>query len=262
MSDRCSTLFVFEGVTEDSIVSSLERHFMGGAVAIKCAFCGDIYQFYRKLKEDDFSVDVLTLLKHRNKKNRSNLEGYSPDSFAYIYFFFDYDGHATKADDGKVAEMLEFFNNETENGKLFISYPMVESVRHYKDRKSFKDLVVKCKGQNCPNTLDCERSEECMSAPRYKTFVPTDSDLNAVKLNSPERWKELIDAHLCKGHFVVDGGYSRPTELLVQSEVFRCQLEKYISQPCPVVAVLSAFPLFVQDYYGVSKLNEKLESES
>ncbi len=57
MSNKCNTLFVFEGeTTEENIVSKLEKYFVGESLAIKCAFCGDIYQFYRKLKAEEFSV--------------------------------------------------------------------------------------------------------------------------------------------------------------------------------------------------------------
>ena len=42
------------------------------------------------------------------------------------------------ADDSKIKEMLQFFDNETENGMLYISYPMVEAIRHYKDMNSFR----------------------------------------------------------------------------------------------------------------------------
>lgn len=259
MSNKCNTLFVFEGeTTEGNIASKLEKYFMGESLAIKCAFCGDIYQFYRKLKAEEFSVEILTMLKQRNEENSKTLEGYDNDSFAYIYFFFDYDGHATKADDKQIAEMLDFFNNETENGKLFVSYPMVEAIRHYKDKVSFKDLIVKCKKENCPNITDSKECAECLEEPHYKTFVPTDSNLTITKLDTIEKWKEIIDAHLCKGNFVVSGIYSRPNALLEQSELFQNQQQKYISQSCPVVAVLSAFPLFIQNYYGVDKLNEKL----
>jgi hypothetical protein len=33
--------------------------------------------------------------------------------------------HSPAANDDKIIELLDFFNEETENGKLFISYPMV-----------------------------------------------------------------------------------------------------------------------------------------
>lgn len=259
MSDRCNTLFVFEGEsTESNVISKLERYFMGESIAIKCVFCGDIYQFYRQLKAEEFSVEILTMLKQRSEKNRKILADYDNDSFAYIYFFFDYDAHATKANDEQVAEMIDFFDNETENGKLFISYPMVEAIRHYNGKESFKDLTVKCKRNNCPKFDECNDSENCLNEPHYKTFVPTDSDLNITKLDSFDKWKEIIDAHLCKGNYLLKNDYSYPVELMEQSEIFEAQLNKYISQQCPVVAVLSAFPLFIQNYYGADRLNKIL----
>ena len=58
------------------------------------------------------------------------MEGLSRDDFSEVFLFFDYDVHQTnlgKADDGDVInQMLESFDNETENGKLYISYPMVQ----------------------------------------------------------------------------------------------------------------------------------------
>ena len=54
--------------------------------------------------------------------------------FSEVYLFFDYDGHHNnipKKLSGKDAleEMLETFNNETELGKLYVSYPMVEAIK-------------------------------------------------------------------------------------------------------------------------------------
>jgi hypothetical protein len=260
MSNKCNTLFVFEGeATEQHIVARMEKYFMGASIAIKCAYCGDIYQFYRRMKEEDFDVNLVTLLKERSAGNRTVLAGYDNDSFAYVYFFFDYDGHATRANDNQVEEMLAFFNNETENGKLFISYPMVEAIRHFKSRDSFQELTVICKRGNCPKIASCPTVQTCKSAPHYKAFVPTDSDLNVTKLDSKEKWKSIIDAHLCKANLVVHNQYTLPHVLLEQSCIFQGQREKYISQSCPVVAVLSAFPLFLLDYYGVEKMTKCLE---
>ena len=33
----------------------------------------------------------------------------------------------------QILELLEYFNEETENGKLFISYPMIESIQYTKE---------------------------------------------------------------------------------------------------------------------------------
>lgn len=52
--------------------------------------------------------------------------------------------------------------------------------------------------------------------------------------------------------------YSLPEELVSQFVIFEKQIEKYIGQPCPKVAVLSAFPLFVFDYFGCKEIIRRL----
>lgn len=260
LSAKENTLFVFEGEkTEAVIVQRMEQYFMQKTAAIKCVFGGEIYQLYRILKEETFAVDIVSLLKERNATNRKQLEGYDSDSFAYVYFFFDYDAHATKASDRQLAEMLAFFDNETENGKLYVSYPMVEALRHFKDATSFKELVVKCKGHNCPHLQSCDRAEACLSEPGYKERVQKESAPQFARLDSYEIWKKLIYYHLSKANNLFTENFELPTCLIPQNKIFEKQRETYLSRPCPQVAVLSAFPLFLQDYYGVEKIHKLLK---
>lgn len=59
-----------------------------------------------------------------------------------IFLFFDYDFQESRLtleeNNRHIGEMLEYFNDETENGKLYINYPMVESV-FYTKQLSDKD---------------------------------------------------------------------------------------------------------------------------
>lgn len=61
--------------------------------------------------------------------------GLSREDFSEVYLFFDYDAHQTNlgkaVNEDVIRQMLESFDNETENGKLYISYPMVEALRDY-----------------------------------------------------------------------------------------------------------------------------------
>jgi len=263
MSNKELTLFVFEGAkTEGKLIKKLEENFLGERPAIKCVFHAEIYQLYEKIKEEGvYSLDIVNLLKERNSENEADLKEYTRNSFAYIYLFFDYDAHSTLADDEKIVEMLSFFDNETENGMLYISYPMVEAIRHYKDMNSFKALTVKCKRANCPSIENCPEKDVCMKEPHYKTFVPTDSlpKLSNVNAYTQEIWQELIAAHLCKMNHLVNDAFELPISLQSQTVIFNKQLQKHIHQKCPKVAVLSAIPLFVLDYFGCEKLRKKLE---
>lgn len=262
MMNKEKTLFIFEGGrSEDKYVEKLELNFLGERHAIKCVFDAEIYQLYRAFRQEDgLPIDIVTLLKERTVENAEILKDYTRDSFAYVYLFFDYDGHSTLANDDKISEMLSFFSDETENGKLYISYPMVEAIRHFRDLESFKYLTVKCKRANCPYIKECEKKDNCLKEPHYKRFSVTDSRPQLSNVNSYNKdvWKELITAHICKANYLVNEIFELPNYLISQDSIFTSQLEKYISHKCPAVAVLSAFPLYVLDYYGVENTIKKL----
>lgn len=264
MSNKELHLFIFEGEREGEYVESLKQHFLQEdsekqRIVIECVYKTDIYQLFRKMSVDNFAIDIITLLKNRDDNNAKTLAGYHQNDFAGVYLFFDYDAHATAADDSKIKEMLKYFNNETENGLLYLSYPMVEAIRHYNTMESFKDLVVKCKqGANCPNQDSCKDIEACCNELPYKALSASNNKFNDIRKYSLEKWKELIKAHICKMNYLVNNNYTIPNNIETQSTIFDNQLKKYINQVCPKVVVLSAFPLYVLDYYGVENLKKIL----
>lgn len=254
-------LFVFEGVrAESKYVDMLEQNFLGKRISVKCVYDAEIYQLYRQLKDEEFAIDIVDLLKERSKENSEILRDFHRDSFAYIYLFFDYDAHSSLASDDKIVEMLDFFDNETENGLLYISYPMLEAIRHYKDMQSFKELTVKCKRANCPYKEECDEVEACLNEPRYKNVSASEClpQLTNINKYTKEVWQELIRAHVSKMNYLVHDVFELPIEVETQSVIFSKQLEKHINHKCPKVAVLSAFPIYVLDYYGVETLKKKL----
>lgn len=257
-------LFIFEGARAEKIIfDKLEQNFFGKKHSIKCVYDAEVYQLYKQLSSDDFALDIVNLLKERSPRLAEELKDYNRDSFAFIYLFFDYDGHSSLADDRKIAELLDFFDNDTDNGQMFISYPMVEALRHYRDMESFRDLTVKCKRANCPWLQECETKDDCLAEPHYKRLVPTDNRPSLSNVNSYtfEVWKELITAHLCKMNYLVNDNFSMPQSLVSQQTIFDCQQVKHISHRCPEVAVLSAFPPFILDYFGIEGLLAKLVSD-
>lgn len=95
---------------------------------------------WKQIQKDEYETDLIELIREYNKDAAEKLKGYSRDDFSEIYLFFDYDGHncnlsATDPDGTAVlGEMLETFDNETELGKLYINYPMVEAIRDNKKK--------------------------------------------------------------------------------------------------------------------------------
>ena len=139
MANRDYKAFIVEGeVREPQIIDNISKVFFahGNFKIITLPAEENIYMLWKKLKVDDFDTDIIEVLRESNDDIREQLAGLSRDDFSEVYLFFDYDMHQTnlgKEDDADaVAQMLESFDNETENGKLYISYPMVEALRDYK----------------------------------------------------------------------------------------------------------------------------------
>ena len=137
-------LFIFEGEkSEKQITNNLIQFFLNENSVVTCAYCTTIYKLFAEISEDKY-LDTFSLLKEI-KANKEILKGFNRSDFAEIYMFFDYDGHVTNASDEKLQNLLGFFNEETEKGKLYINYPMVEALKHIEDFDTFKDLKVACK---------------------------------------------------------------------------------------------------------------------
>lgn len=236
-------LFVFEGEkTEEQIVNNLQKFFVNENTIVKCVYGAEIYQIYKDVVNDD-DLDTFNLLKERNLENTKTLSQYNRSDFAEIYLFFDYDGHSTLADDNKLKELIDFFCEETDKGKLYVSYPMVESLKHIEDFDRFKDLTVQCKKNLSYKNLV------------HNTCLKNLSNFNKYNIDI---WKQIIITHLMKMNYIVLSYYTTPEEIFDQLTIFSKQLEKYI-EPNSVVSVLSAFPVFLHDYYGNVGIIERIK---
>ena len=232
-------LFVFEGEkTEDQIVASFTKHIFNDKTVITCAFCAEIYQLHRALVDDE-DLDTFSLLKDI-PNNKGILKDFTRDDFAEIYLFFDYDGHSTLASDNALFEMLDIFDEETDLGKLYISCPMVESIKHFSEELDFKNLKVEAK-KNI----------------KYKKLVSEEADKKYLQFSkyTIEIWKLLIINHLSKMNYIVTDEYFLPNESSPQRDIFKNQKVKYIDKDS-TISVLSGFPVFMFDYFGFTKFSK------
>ena len=237
MNKQTYILMIFEGAkTEPNILDNIKKYFLNEKkeVVVKAIFGTTIYSLYQKfINFDDFDddLDTFTLAQTMN----SELENISKDQIAEIYMFFDYDKQASNSSDEKLLKMLKIFNNETEKGKLYISYPMIEAIKHLKKETSFKDIVAKSE-KAYKSEVSCSCDEE------FKNFS------NYTK----ENWEYIVNQHSKKANYVVNDNFIFPTSLISQNEIFEKQKEKYINIS-ENVAVLGSFPIFLLDYYGIDK---------
>ncbi|MGN0326135.1 MAG: hypothetical protein ACI4DW_07475 [Lachnospiraceae bacterium] len=244
MADRAYKAFIVEGeAREPLIIDNISKvFFTHGNIEIITLPAGEnIYMLWKKLKKDDFDTDIIEVLRESNEEIREQLAELSRDDFSEIYLFFDYDAHQKnlgKNDDKDIIDqMLVSFDNETENGKLYISYPMVEALR------DFEPGV-------CGKRDACFVSIEALGD--YKNTSSVRSFNPHFKEYKIDVWKDIIDVFAMRMSCLLGlpdtleyEHYSErinPYEILILEKM---ELQK------KRVFILSAFPEFLVDYFGV-----------
>ena len=87
------------------------------------AYGTTIYELYEEMSKDPF-LSLVSYLKSIGKIVLKPGE-LSKQAFSQIYLVFDFDPHYQKYSDEAILKMLEFFDDETENGRIYINYPML-----------------------------------------------------------------------------------------------------------------------------------------
>ena len=144
--------------------------------------------------------------------------------------------------------MLTLFDDETANGKLYINYPMIESIRYTKELPdaNYYQYVVKCSECRDFKRLSCEFCH-------YDNldFILIDRNQTPkICLKAKDCWKHLTLMNVSKANYICTGANVLPVSKIniSQDRIFDAQLEKYINTTDPRVAILNAFPLFIYDY--------------
>lgn len=235
-------LFIFEGLRgEVNVSSQILRSFIEQQTdaVIKCTYNTNIYRLYEDIVEDDF-LNVVEILKNRSD-DHDEIMNYTSDSFSQIYLFFDYDGQDQRASFEKISHMLTVFNNETEHGKLYISYPMLESIR-YITGLSNSDLLIN-------NEIAHD------SIGNFKSIVHnnTSDQVKNTSRYTGKHWGCVVEIH-CKraSEIVGNGSEIPPPEMVTQEQILERQRENKIESN--KIFIISSFPLMILDYYGKEKL--------
>ena len=111
-----------------------------------------------------------------------------------IFLVFDYE-RQDPLFDGKILEqMLRFFHNSTENGQLYLNYPMIESYKHLK--KPFPDQEY------------LNRKCACGALLNYKSIVNRETSFMDVRRLEKEDLKQLVIHNLCKVSYMIKNFFS------------------------------------------------------
>ena len=254
-------LCVFEGAErEPRIFRTLERLFFVEGEVIVRSFGNNIYELYRQLKEMDGDGDIVSILRENKSAGTGSPfpPGVKSSDFSEIYLFFDYDFHNMYLPlvemNRRLDEMLSLFDDETDNGKLYVSYPMMESLCYTKELpdEHFSEYTVsrsECIGRSFKDMAArfCSYgSLDFLELPDKGHHKPGKKEIARVRNN----WIMLVEQHTSKACFICTGCKALPEnkDSISQQRIFAAQKSQYLPNG-ESVAILNAFPLFLFEYF-------------
>jgi len=258
-------LFVFEGDRECPVFESIQKLFFPKETEpFICVYKSNIYSLYSRIKEYDLiggqeEVDTLSVLNDiLIKQGNFDLSDIEPSQVSEIFLFFDYDFHQNRGtledNNCHLKELLKYFDEETEHGKLYINYPMLESIRYTKllpDREYINYTVLRS---------ECDRFKKLASDfSAYNSFdhllLSNNPDESEKKKNERERrakdnWLHLIEMNVAKANHLCHNSNTLPADKseIQQNLIFEAQLLKYVLTDECKVSILNSFPIFLYEY--------------
>lgn len=235
-------IFLVEGSKDSSTLKQLEKLFGENSIELFpsseiIVYTTCIYHLYNEIMQDRDNIETFRIIK--DKDTLGLLANIEREDVSEVFLFFDYDPHASNASNDKLQELLRFFDDESNQGKLYISYPMIEAFRHcYKIIKSGSTI------QNLCNTDSVKNLET------YKTHVS--STLPDIKhIDCINTIKKLILESLFHAQHLVNTAFEYPTDkkIISQINIFNKQKEKYSDENNYPFYILSSIPLFIFEYH-------------
>ena len=268
-------LLVFEGETiEGQIFESIKKTFFPaseGRTVIKSFFCGEIFQLWGKVR-NDADLDIVEVLKERLGAMRDSAKGKAKKrmemryaeiknidrkNVSEVHLFFDYDAHCSQSvvsqqeNHQKALGLLNTFNDEFEMGKLWISYPMAEALKHCKKmtRDCFHDVPLYISDNK-----------------NYRKLVDGKSDYPDIKKYDAFTWHYLSAVNIQRAFCLVSDARKTVSDYCdikswfekntaIAKTIHEKQHAKFIA-PRNATAALSPFPLFLLHYFGEAFFND------
>lgn len=235
-------LFVFEGARREvEIFNVLKRLFWGSETVIVSVYDCSIDALYQEMIKigDDADIAGLLMARYKGRPDNPFASVTRSDDFSEIYLVFDYDFHDTSRTveqlNSQLFYLLDYFKEETDKGKLYINYPMVEAIAYTKKLpdSSFDTYTV--------GRLDCKKFKQL--AAEFSFYPNYDFIRRSDDAILKENWLHLRSQNVKKARMMCRGEIS-------QREILASQVQDYECQAGCQVAILSGFALLLYDWLG------------
>ncbi len=218
MNDKSKVLVLVEGAKTD--VNLMKRLFSIYHINDKheiISYNTNIYTLYKEMFEDNdpSNFDLIQLLKEKEKEQCKiqTLDSY----FSDIILIFDFDPQDNLFTSNKIIEMLSYFRESSDMGKLYINYPMVESFYHM---RTIPDPLY--------NTYVINKEE----LTKYKSIVNKICPDQRKFASNKEEFNVVIKDNYNKACYLTDSSYDDIKLLRQQCQGYNMKNEIYIICTC------------------------------
>lgn len=225
---KSKILLIVEGESTEPKILGSESHgllsLMGANYEI-VPFANPIYELYEAYENGEYD-DLVSYLR-LEKGLKIDSKTLSKNAFSAIYLIFDYEPHYQKYSDETIKKLLKLFNNETELGKLYINYPMVEAYYHL---ESLPDINYNTRTVNLDNFNGRSYKKQVNKCSCLKKSRITKKDLCYIIMHNYNKAKII----------------TKVEKELDHTNILESQLK--LKNEKNEIYVLSTFPLLVIDY--------------
>lgn len=190
-SSSKNILLIVEGeVDETGFIDVAKTICFNDTIVMYFVYGTSIYELYEELRDDEY-IDIKNLLKVKAKGDPDKVCTLS-NKFSDIYLIFDLDPHYHKYSPDSIMEMLQYFKDSMNQGRLYINYPMMQSYKHFSKFPSakYKDLDV--------YVCDCSR---------YKDTVDKESCIKDLKRYNFELISQIVKHNVFKCNYILSQRY-------------------------------------------------------
>lgn len=151
-----------------------------------------LYDEYPDFDENEIDIQLVLRSKERDKNQRELLS----QKYRDIFLVFDFEPHHNLPHFDTVRRMMQYFNDSSDHGKLYINYPMMQSYKHF----SF-----------LPDDTFALRSVTVQNCLHYKQIVGAVSAYTDINQYNHTTFISLIVHHIRKANYILTGQYDLPT---------------------------------------------------
>jgi hypothetical protein len=202
--------------------------------------------FFKMFEEDNIDDDfnIIRYLKLEHAKTDKEKETLSRN-YTDIILVFDFDALDGKFKVETLRKAINFFNESTENGILYINYPQLEAYRHFKE---FPDNEFLTRTYSYPTEIKNRKKGEIV---KYKEIVGKESAFKYIGQYDKEHFNQIIKYTQEKATKILKDNEKEPNgenQSLSDDlkEIFEIQVKKHIDSK--EIYVLATILLFIPDF--------------